>query len=805
MTRVTRLLKLEEGWLAPLLLLLIILLPVFSLNEAEWVDGTEGLLVFALLAALLAIIFAKSAVSRYLAMPLGLLGGLLATYVGIGGILPSMQSMITRLLDTPAWLLAALQNKPVGVDPITPMVSDILSHNDLLAGRLWEWFVVGTAGGSSSDNLVFLLLLGIVVWGVAFWSAWHLYRYHNALMAVMPTGVFLVVNGFLSNRGMGYVVIYVVATLILLMGANLAGLERSWRRKSIDFSTELNFDLTVFTVEVTAVLAIGALLLPTLKANPVASTYWIYVSRPWGEVESAVNRLFSGLNNPNPDLGTGSKGAFVLGGSFNRDESSPIYMYVQTNETILTPAEARSFGEEDAATPPSHYWRGETWDLYTGRGWDHSEKVAVDRPAGEPVIDYTIASATPLRQDFEIVTPRADILFAANQPQVVEQPYRYMALGNDDFSALYLRRTPLSAVKYTVTSTVPLLGIEDLRRSPAEYPEWVKQRYLQLPKLPERVTSLAQEIVSKAGAQTPYDKAMAIQTYLRQLPYDPNIKLPTGNYDAVDYFLFIQKGYCDYFGTVMSVMLRSVGVPARLATGYLGGSYDYAKTRYEVSERDGHAWTEVYFPPFGWIEFEPTPGKAPIQRPAGSMLAEFTYTPPDVAPLAQPGFSLFNFHFSFDLSFLRAVPVLLAVAALVALLWSIWPLLERRLVTSRFIVTIYGRMCRYAAWAGLPKPLAATPKEYAHRLSESLATAPAQPLVWRKAAPASVPVPASEHIAVISNAFVETQYSPHPLTDERRTEVIAAWQSVKGRIWSLLAARTVRRAVDRVLGRGKSV
>ncbi len=792
MTRFLRYLQLEGGWLSPALLLVLTALPVLSLNEADWVEGTEQLLILAFLAAVVGVLFAKSSLHRILAVPLGLLLGIGTIYAGVGQLFPPLGFILPRLADFPQWLIRYWQGKPVGTNPVQPVIREILSRNDLLAYRVWEWFVTGVEGGTSSDNLIFLLLLGALVWLVGFYSAWVVYRYRNGLIGALPTGIFLVVNSFLSNRGMTYVIVYVIATMILLMGANLAALQRLWKKKDIDYSTELSFDLTVFTIEVTAVLALASLILPTLRSNPVASTWWIYLSRPWGEVESTVNRLFSGLNNPNPDLGTGSKGAFVLGGSFDRGESSPIYMYVTTNDYVVPPEEAIALGEEpESVGAPNHYWRGETWDLYTGRGWDHSEKVAVDRTAAQPVIDYQIPGARTLRQEFEIVAPRADILYAANQPAGVDQAYRYMALGEEDFSALYLRRTPLSAVKYVVTSTLPTLGIEDLRRASADYPLHVQTRYLQLPKtLPQRVVDLAKELTE--GAKTPYDKAAAIEQYLRKLPYDPQIKLPTSAHDAVDYFLFIQKGYCDYFGTVMAIMLRTVGVPARLATGYFPGTYDYGKMRYEVSERDAHAWVEVYFPPFGWVEFEPTPGKPAIFRPTGSLLDPASFypfgMPPQFVETAARRFTLPN------LSFLRIVPVLLVVVALAGLAWSIWPLLERRLASSEFVVTIYGRMCRYAAWAGLTKPLAQTPNEYARTLSGTVAAAPPGPFPWQRPK-AKALVPPQQYIETISGAFVEAQYSPHPITPERRTQVMDAWLAVKGRIWALVARNVTRRVL----------
>lgn len=795
MTRVFRFFQLENGWIVPTILLVLVLLPVMSLNDAAWVDRTQDLLAVVLLGAVLGVVVGKSRLPRLLAVPLGLLAGAGFLYVRFGELVPPLRMMAPRLWAFPEWLVGYLQNRPVGDNPLQPVIREIIGRNDLMAGRLWDWVVVGAEGGYSSDNFVFFFLLALLMCAVTFYTAWCLYRYRNAMVAVMPIGITLVVNTFLSNRGMTWIIVYVAVTMILLMAANLASLQRAWQKKDIDYSTELNFDLSVFAVQVSAVLAIVALVMPSLRTNPIASTWWIYASRPWGEVETLVNRLFSGINNPNPDLGTGSKGAFVLGGSFDRSEASPVYMYVATNEYIPAPDEAERMGEPDLG-PPRHYWRGETWDFYTGRGWDHAEKVAVDRSASQPVIEYSIPGAITVVQNVEIIAPRADILFATNQPEAVGQAYRYMALGDSDFSALYLKRAPLAAVKYTVTSTIPYLGVEDLRRATTQYSQWVQDYYLQLPKsLPERVTELAKQITAKAT--TPYDKAIAIQEYLRNLPYDPKIKLPSGGtYDAVDYFLFIQKGYCDYFGTVMAIMLRSVGVPARLATGYLPGLYDYGMNRYEVSEKDGHAWTEVYLAPYGWIEFEPTPGKAPIVRPPGSLLTNEPFIMPTLLPQATKGSWFSNIHIPINLRFLRAVPVILAVILLASLLWSLWPLLERRLATSNFVVTIYGRMCRYAAWAGLAKPLAETPYEYARSLSDAVAHAPESPLRWRRPVQAPATSPA-EHIAAISSAYVEVRYSRHPITEETRKRVMASWQLVKGRIWSLVATGTIRRILRR--------
>ena len=79
----------------------------------------------------------------------------------------------------------------MGPNPLKPVIQEIIDRNDLMAGRLWDWIVVGTEGGYSSDNFVFFFLLALLMFVVTFYTAWCLYRYRNALIAVMPIGITL--------------------------------------------------------------------------------------------------------------------------------------------------------------------------------------------------------------------------------------------------------------------------------------------------------------------------------------------------------------------------------------------------------------------------------------------------------------------------------------------------------------------------------------------------------------------------------------------------------------------------------------
>ncbi|HYG59175.1 MAG TPA: transglutaminase domain-containing protein, partial [Symbiobacteriaceae bacterium] len=127
-------------------------------------------------------------------------------------------------------------------------------------------------------------------------------------------------------------------------------------------------------------------------------------------------------------------------------------------------------------------------------------------------------------------------------------------------------------------------------------------RYLALPgDLPARVRHLAADLTS--SQPTPYDEALAIEAYLRNLPYDMGVPATPPGRDFVDYFLFdLRRGYCTYSATAMVVMLRSESIPARWVQGFAA-----VPGETEVRWSSAHAWVEAYFPGYGWAVFDPTP------------------------------------------------------------------------------------------------------------------------------------------------------------------------------------------------------
>ncbi|MGI8587420.1 MAG: transglutaminase TgpA family protein [Chloroflexia bacterium] len=209
----------------------------------------------------------------------------------------------------------------------------------------------------------------------------------------------------------------------------------------------------------------------------------------------------------------------------------------------------------------------------------------------------------------------------------------------DDLSAIESVGRMDANQSYTVESLVTNADKESLRQAGTDYPKWVRDRYLSLsPQLPQRVAEKALQVVNDAGAVNPYDKAWAIQQFLRQYPYNTDIPDPPTGRNLVDYFLFDGKqGYCTYYSSAMVVMLRSLGIPAREAVGYAPGEYDSSTQVWTIKESAAHAWPEVYFQNIGWVEFEPTPSQSVIDRPDSQADANASPTPfAGGTPPAQP-------------------------------------------------------------------------------------------------------------------------------------------------------------------------
>ena len=258
--------------------------------------------------------------------------------------------------------------------------------------------------------------------------------------------------------------------------------------------------------------------------------------------------------------------------------------------------------------------------------------------------EVTGTRRVPVTQRYTVGTTNSRIFYAAPQPQTIEHSGRIDLIYTDrpDNSSMNVSVIrPLKVLRrgdsYTVTSLLSTASATELRRASTEYPDWVSgvNLYVGIPNA--RVFALARQIVSEAQATNPYDRAKAIERWLRDnIAYNETISAPPPNVDTVEWVLFdAREGYCTYYATSMILMLRHLGIPARLAAGFSQGEYDADSGQYVVREREAHTWVEVYFPGYGWIEFEPTSAQAPIHRD-GDDLAQEQQQPQTPEPTSSP-------------------------------------------------------------------------------------------------------------------------------------------------------------------------
>ncbi len=264
------------------------------------------------------------------------------------------------------------------------------------------------------------------------------------------------------------------------------------------------------------------------------------------------------------------------------------------------------------------FWRVMAFDEYTGRGWRLSRNEQAEKLRRSSWnYRFRIPSLTPLGpsrevvQTYSIVTDFPNLIPALNQPRHVYFPTREIA--HDPEGTL---RSPVpldEGLTYTVVSDVPYRDRTRLGQTPNEYPADIRQVYLQLPPdMAARVSQQAQTLLAQAETPitAPYEQALFLTQALKQnYSLQPDLPPLAEDADLVESFLFASGGgYVDHFPTVLTVMLRSIGIPARLVTGFSPGQFNPFTGMYVVKNTDAHAITEVYFPGYGWFGFDPIPG-----------------------------------------------------------------------------------------------------------------------------------------------------------------------------------------------------
>ncbi|MCY3990603.1 MAG: transglutaminaseTgpA domain-containing protein [Caldilineaceae bacterium] len=515
-----------------------------------------------------------------------------------------------------------------------------------LLERWLEWIEAAINRQASNDNVVFIFEIGFLVWWLTYLGVWSVFRHGHVWRGVLMAGIALLVNTHYAPVSvMGFLVAYCIVALLLLAWTTLVDHRQRWRSHSIYFSEDINFDFMRSGFMYTMAVIALAFIAPNMGRSLPFHDLLQPVNMRWEAAMQEWNRLYQGLNRQTRPVQTGFGRTLTLGGE--RTVSDRLIM--------------------DVEAPSGRYWRAVAFDRFTGRQWINTAEDEITYRSNQPIPAREWSARTPVTQTITIRTPTGNILLA--MPDVVQASIPLAALqqmldytdpagsasnGRTDTELTWARsRITLEAGEsYQVVSSQTTVTIRELREAGiVDYPTQDLTRYLQLPAtFSPRVAELAEQ--KMAGEPTTYDKIKALERFLRTFAYDEGIQAPAADEDPLEYFLFdIQSGYCDYYASAMAAMLRSQGIPARAASGYAEGTYDPEIGAYLVTERDAHTWVEVYFPQYGWIEFEPTAGESILDRPSGVELQDSGLIPGMDEPFAEGEDFLFDDALDFEEEF----------------------------------------------------------------------------------------------------------------------------------------------------------
>jgi transglutaminase-like putative cysteine protease len=737
--------QVNEGLSTAFLLALLLISLTGSVAAVGWVDGLGILIWPALGGMLLGTVLAKLPVRGWLAHGLTILFAFAASV-----------AFPLLLLTEPAGNRAKL--------------FFLLTH-------LRDWTIKVLRGGTASDNLIFVVQLVFFAWLFAQISAWFIFRRHQVWGAVVLIGSALLLNLFYAPDQSGvYLVLFLFGSLLLLVRMNLNAMERRWRESSIGYATDIIFDFFQYGVIFSLMFLSVAWILP--DTAPGAGTIGVFdwFQEPWQDLEDQFTRAFSSVKPVERRVaGLSSGTSLVMGG--------PIKL---TDHPVI-----------DIQSNTGRYWRAALYEHYTGSAWLSAHNDLVSLTWGDPRIGARPDELrTIVTQTIQVRAPDpGNTLYAASQPVQFDLPVeiRYSKANSDkgtfgfDLASARSRRPLRDNDTYTVVSALTRADEQSLRTvgSNFNYPSWFTDDYLQLPdRMPARVSTLAKAITQ--GQMDQFDKAMAIEQYLRNsIKYNEAVAQPPSGRDAVDYLLFERpEGYCNYYASAMAVLARIVGIPARVASGYSQG--DYQNGTYHILERDAHAWPELYFPGYGWIEFEPTANKPEIDRPKKPDSGQGNPNDADSLESRQRGNER-NTEIPDDETganggsiglllpwgdpFNIALTVLGGVAAVGALgLVAAQLSHSRRLAHLPPAARTYEEMLTRASWLGVPDGVYRTPFERADALANKMPTAR----------------PAIERIASL---YARERFGVWKTRMTERAMLAADWDKVRGATWGALGVR----------------
>jgi transglutaminase-like putative cysteine protease len=456
-------------------------------------------------------------------------------------------------------------------------------------------------------------------------------REGNPWKVIVPGGVAVFVihtfDPLLVSRSW-YLAFYLFFALLLVARLVFNKNTATWKSRRTHTPPDMGFDFIRVALVLSMVLVFFAWNVPVVAQTfKPAVDIWRTASRPWLTAKDRLSFMFASLR-ASVGLVENFYGPYLSLG-LGTPLSDSIVLEVQ--------------GPSSPPNGDRFYWEARTYDTYEGNQWVstvlskrsiNGNSTDLNQPGidARPEITFTFFPHDPISNLFTVPeflrVSIPSIAYLKTNPD-----------GTVDYNTLMSQNFVHPGNQYDISAAVDAETISQLQQAGVDYPQWVTDQYLQLPKeITPRTGDLARNIAGDLA--DPYDIASAVTEWLRNnIEYNQSIDVPPSDQERIDWFLFdYKKGFCNYYASAEVILLRSLGIPARMAVGFAQGEREIPPNQlvppeagpvnpslgqiietstYIVRQKDAHAWPEVFFPKIGWIIFEPTVSQPPLYRPLG--------------------------------------------------------------------------------------------------------------------------------------------------------------------------------------------
>lgn len=738
-----------EGWVTLGLTLLLTLTFAWSLDDARWVLGRATYLDF--------LPFAAAG---------GVLMGFIGPKVGWGRWQTHLVGAVFAALIVPLFVasVAYPEGAPLGELYGATATSVVAAYGDIVVRNQ----------ASTVQYLHYLLTLGLVVWATSMFASYAVFGHHRPLSAVTVVGLLLVGNMAITiNDQLIYLVLYSLAALFLLIRGHVLEEQSEWVRRRIGDPSSI---ASVYLRGGTAFIALavaGALVLTQTAASKPLAGAWDGVSEGLVAASRTLQR-------------------FLPAGGANRSFGVSFGPNATVQQVWTTDSTLAVTIQRTPQDTTDYYWRAFTYDRIELTGWNTGATSTVSRDPSTSLLEG-LADDVPLdgRRELAVTVTPADFggptVLSPDAPISVDQRARVSVLGAGWFATVERDGDG----SYGLRALVPVSGEEPgqlneeaLRAAGQVYPQEVRDFYLGVIEgsIGPDARALSDRVVAEARSTNPYDLAAQIveELHSSRYIYQTDVRnVDCAGISTVECFARFKRGFCQYYAATMAVILRDLGVPTRIAQGFLPGARDPNTGVERILNSNAHAWVEVYFPGYGWVTFDPTGGGLAVIAPLPSGRPVASRTPGSSGQAVIPTRPLDDDPFADDpggqggpISNRGSLGPMVAVAILLLLViggiaFAVWQRGPRGETSAD---RAYGTVARLAGRFGFgPRPTE-TVYEFAGALGEVLPTA-------------------RPELHTVAQAKVETAYGRQILDDDR----LASLRSAQRRLRLVLLRLAFRR------------